>query len=246
MLLGLCACGVGSTATPTTPVDLQGAWELVEGHGPGGEVPIFDGARISLVVAATQVSGTSACNQYGGTVAIAGDQVQFSGLAVTEMACAEPIMASEAAFWEAFGGVTAAVRDGDSLTLGGPEAELRWELQPPVPVAELVDTPWRLETLVTGDAAQSVIGQPTLELGPNGALAATTGCRTLTGAYVVSGDEVHVTQLQADGSCDAGIAAQNDHVLNVIEGSFRVAIAGRQLTLTGDGGLGLVYRAAEE
>ena len=242
----LAACTAGVSPSPSAqPLDLQGAWLLVSGDGPNGAVPMVNGSRITMVVDGNQVSGQSACNHYGGMVAIAGDQVRFDGMAVTEMACAEPIMASEAAFWEAFAGVTAAVRDEDELTLGGPDVELHFELQPPVPVADLVDTQWLLDSLFSGDAVQSVDGQPTLTLSSDGSLAATTGCRELTGRYVVVGDVVDTPELAADGDCGPALAAQNDHVLSVIEGGFTVRVDGQQLTLTGDGGLGLIYRATD-
>ena len=242
----LAACSAGASPSPSArPLDLQGAWLLVSGDGPNGAVPVVHGSRITMVVDGKQVSGQSACNHYGGTVAIAGDQVRFDGMAVTEMACAEPIMASEAAFWEAFAGVTAAVRDEDELTLGGPEVELRFELQPPVPVADLVDTEWLLDSLISGDAAQSVDGRPTLTLSSDGSLAATTGCRVLSGRYVVVGDVVDVPELAANGECEPALTAQNDHVLSVIEGGFTVRVDGQQLTLTGDSGLGLIYRATD-
>jgi hypothetical protein len=44
------------------------------------------------------------------------------------------------------------------------------------------------------------------------------------------------------GECPADLAEQDGHIVGVLEG-FRASIDGQQLTLTGDGGEGLIYRA---
>jgi heat shock protein HslJ len=192
-------------------------------------VPIVEGYRITLTLEEDGVGGTAACNLYGGDVEIDGGDWRLGELSWTERGCEPDVMASEQAYLAALTAVDSVARDGEQLVLSGSGAELRFDELPPVPTAELVSTVWELDTLIEGDAASSVLGdQATLELRGDGTLEGSTGCRTLTGTYVVSGDEVVATSLAADA---------------VIGDGFRAAIDGGRLTLTSEGDLGLGYRA---
>ena len=73
------------------------------------------------------MSGRAACNSYGGDVVVENGDVKFGPLAMTEMACDEAIMASEAAYAAALPEVRAATLAGDQLTLTGPGVELVYE-----------------------------------------------------------------------------------------------------------------------
>ena len=242
------ACSAGSSPSPSAvaPAGLLGSWVLVEGTGPGGDVVIVDGYRITLEIEGPEVGGTSACNHYFGRIAVVGDALRVDELGGTEMACEPAVMASESAYWVALGAVIRWTRDGDSLTLTGPDATLTYELLEPVPDAAMVDTVWVLDTLISGDAASSVEARTTLELGSDGTLAGSTGCRDLTGRYVINGDQVVVTDLAAHGECSAELTGQDDHVISVLEGEFTVRVEGSRLTLGAAGNLGLSYTAELE
>lgn len=245
LLLASAGCSVGGSPSPSggDPAALFGSWVLVAGTGPSGEIPIIDGARITLEIEGSEVGGTSACNHYFGRMAVAGGQLQFNELGGTEMACEPEVMASESAYWAALGDVSRWTRDGDTLVLSGTNAMLTYELLQPVPDAAMVDTVWLLDTLISGDAASSVHGQATLELGSDGTVAGSTGCRTFTGRYVISGDEVVVTELAMAGECSAELASQDDHVVSVLGDGFTVQVDGNRLMLGASGNLGLGYTA---
>ncbi|MEX1178473.1 MAG: META domain-containing protein [Nitriliruptor sp.] len=147
--------------------------------------------------------------------------------------------------------------------LTGPEVRLEYSSLPPVPTAELTATTWVLDGLVTGtgpdasfSSAATGADEATLQLAPDGTVEASTGCRTFTGEWVGTGDEVMLTtfgqrddspNVAEDGttSCDEAVVAQEDQVLSVLGDGFRAEVDGQQLTLTSRDGLGLVYRAAE-
>lgn len=239
-----CARG-GGTPSPSAvdPSALLGSWILVEGTGPDGEVPIVDGARITLDIAGAEVGGTSACNHYFGRLAVSESELRIDQLGGTEMACQPDVMASEAAYWAALGGVTRWKRDGDTLTLSGPNATLTYGLLPPVPDADMVDVVWVLDTLISGDAASSVEGGPTLELRSDGTVVGSTGCRGFTGRYQIAGDEVVMTDFGMNGECSAELAAQDSHVVTVLGDGFTVQVDGNRLTLGASGNQGLGYMA---
>jgi len=236
------ACG-GNPASPSpgsgaSPV---GSWVLQAGSGPDGPIPLVDGYRITLRISGRSIGGTSACNSYGGTIAFAGSAVRISDLMGTLKGCAPEVMDSEAAFTAALVTVVGWSRDGDILTLGGPRAELTFALLQPVAVEDFVDTAWVLDTLIRGAATSPAEGEATLELRPDGSLVGSTGCRILTGTYVINADEVGLTRFMADGDCPAELQAQDGHVVTVLGDGFTAEVADGRLTLTSTGNLGLSY-----
>jgi heat shock protein HslJ len=227
---------------------LDGEWQLQNGTNQGAAIPIPPGSRITLVIDGVDVGGISACNHYGGTIAIDGTTIAISALSMTEMACIDDgVMAAEAAYLAALPRVTSAARTGNSLVLRGPQVELRFALVVPVPDAALLGTTWVLDSLISGEAVSSTSGDlATLKLTADGTLAASTGCREVTGQFTVSGTQVQVTLDPYDlFGCADPVGAQDAHVLGVLGAAdgFSVAINGNSMTLSaGDRGLG--YRAA--
>ncbi len=225
------------------PIDAAGEWRLDHGTNAGAAVPIVPGADITFIVDGSTISGRSACNSYGGQVVVKDGQVRFGDMMMTEMACEEPVMASESAYHAALGKVNAATRQGDTLTLLGPEVELVFVRVPPPPAAELIDTPWILDSIISGDAVSSVVGDPAeLRLSADGSMTGTTGCRAFGARYAITGDVVTVTDLVVDSiACPPTTSAQDATVIAVLEGGFRATVKGQALTISGRDGEGLGY-----
>lgn len=243
LLLAACSLLPGAVS-----VALDGEWQLQAGNNQGAAIPIVAGSRITLKIDGADVGGIAACNHYGGTLAVDGTTIRVSALSMTEMACQDDVMASEAAYLDALPRVTAAARSGNSLVLSGPQVELHFAIVPPVPNAALVGPAWVLDSLISGEAVSSISGdEATLQLHANGTLTASTGCRTVSGHYSISGALVEVTLDPYDlFGCAGDVAAQDVQVLAVIGDGFTVAIQGNSTTLTaGDQGLGYRVRAAE-
>jgi heat shock protein HslJ len=73
---------------------------------------------------------------------------------------------------------------------------------------------------------------------------ATTGCRTVTGTWLVEAGGLIIDDLLADGAeCPADVGRQDAHVIAVLQGGPAVDVREDQLTLAGPDGRGLVYRA---
>lgn len=231
------ACGLG----PVT--DLDGEWILQRGTVGGDALQLVEGARVSLRVEGSEVGGSAACNQYGGEMNRDGDRITIGALSMTEMGCAEPIMALETAYLDGLSGVDTARRDADRLRLTGPATELDFTLLQRTPDADPVGTQWRLDSLITGDAVSSVFGEATLLLADDGTVSGSTGCRSFGGTYTLEGDELVIADLVvAMRACDEQSAAQDGQILGLLEGPLRVTVSGDRLTLMGDAN-GLDYRA---
>jgi len=250
LVVVLAACGQSSSTPRAEPGDgdPQGDWQLVEGTVNGQAVPILEDHRITLTLEGSRVAGTAACNGYGGTLRVEGRRLRIEDLAQTAMACVdEAAMTAEAIYISGLANAESIGLDGDELLIQGPGVELRFvELAPP-PTAELIDTVWMLETLVTGDVASSVAGEPaTLELRADGTLHGSTGCREFDGTWLEQGDEIVTPSLVTDDrACPPELQDADAHVLSVIGDGFRATVDGGQLTLTDMGGAGLVYQASE-
>ena len=245
--IALSACGATATApTDVGMVDVTGDWQLAAGTVDGGPFRIVKDSPITMTVSGTHIGGRAACNAYGGEIVLDGGLVKFGLMSMTEMACREPVMAAEAAYVAALARIVGAARDGDRLVLTGPNVELDFDPLAPQPIAALVGTDWVLESLVKGDVASSVAGEPaTLRLEHAGTFKGSTGCRTFSGRWVTAEGGITPTDFGMDQiECPPDLAAQDRHVTGVLEG-FRASIDGRILTLTGRDGNGLIYTTAD-
>jgi heat shock protein HslJ len=230
--------GTAGSPVPDPATTADGEWQLVSG------APLVEGFPVTLTIEGREAGGRAACNSFSAEVSVDAGTIGFAGVGQTEMACEPAVMDAESTFLSVLQVVESYQVTGGVLTLTGPGVELVLEPVTPVPTAELVGTSWVLETLVEGDAASSVMGEPsTLLLTADGSLEATTGCRAITGRWIEGDGVIVVTEMVAEGECPQELTPQDSHVVTVLEGDIGAAIDGDTLTLTSMGGDGLVYRA---
>jgi heat shock protein HslJ len=224
--------------------DVYGSWQLTSGSVDGQPIPIVDSHPITLSIGLDAVGGTAACNSYfyAGSLPVG----EGFGFGVTEMACSPlEVMESEAAYLSALARVEmGAAEDGLLLVGQGGEVELHFKVLEPVPTADLLKTVWALDGLIQGDTVTSVSGErATLELFSDGSFIGSTGCRDISGSYIVTGAEVQFTNWRAFGECPSELATQDSRVISALEGGFRVEIEEDQMTTWVAGDEGLIYRA---
>ncbi|MGY2129875.1 META domain-containing protein [Blastococcus sp. SYSU DS0617] len=242
-VLALAACGPDAVAGGAA-ADVEGEWQLTGGTAGGTELPAPPGPRATLELAGDEARGTAFCNRWFATVRLEGDALSLEGIGRTEMGCEPEVMAAESAYVAALAAVDTRTVDGDELVLTGDDVELRFRPVPAVPDSPLVGTSWVLESLVDGETASSVLGEPLLELAPDGTATGTTGCTAWASTWRRSGDVLALDPLPGIGcDADAPLAAQDGHVTAVLEAGPGVAVDGDRLILTADDGRGLVYRA---
>lgn len=241
-VLALAACGTQAGAGGGT-ADVEGGWQLTGGTADGTELPAPPGTQATLELAGDEARGTAFCNSWFATVRLDGSAFALEGIGQTEMGCAPEVMAAESAYLAALGGVrTSAVR-GDELVLTGDGVELRFSRVVPVPDAPLAGTRWVLDTLVDGETASSVLGEARLDLAPDGALTASTGCRSIGGSWRSEGDSLVVDAAYDTFGCPPPADRQDVHVLGVLFARPVATIDGDRLTLTAPDGRGLGYSA---
>ena len=221
--------------------EMYGAWQLNSGVVDGMPVLLLDTHPITLTIDEDGVGGTAACNHYG--------LDPTGGFSVTEMACfPTEVMELESTYLAALDRVEEGVVEDGLLLVArgetGSEVELQFVALDPVPTADLLGTVWVLDSLVNGETVSSVSGErATLELFSDGSFIGSTGCRTISGSYVVTGAEVQFTEFGASGDCPDDLADQDSQVISVLEGGFRVEIDGDQMLVGTQELEALIYRA---
>jgi len=121
----LAACadpGEEGASDPTT-----NAWVLEAGTLDGADIPIVEGYPITLIFAEPEgtAGGKSACNQWFGGYTLSGNELTFTDIGGTLMACTdEGVMDSETAFLDAMGLVELFTVDGNELNLTGVDVDL--------------------------------------------------------------------------------------------------------------------------
>jgi putative lipoprotein len=109
--LVLSACG-------SPEKSLQGTWTLTA-YGPqGATTPVAPNSQATITFNEDgTLTGNSGCNGFGGSYKVDGDQITFSGLVSTLMACEEPLMTQEGSVFKVLDGTASYKIDGDALTL---------------------------------------------------------------------------------------------------------------------------------
>jgi heat shock protein HslJ len=244
-VLLLVACGDGDEGGTAPPAPVRGEWQLAEGTADGAALLVPPGIGATLLLDDGEATGRSFCNHYMATYTSDGEALTFDGIGGTEMGCDPDVMAAESAYLRALGSVQKARVDGEGLVLSGDGVELRFVPVAPVPDSPLEGTRWVLDTLIDGETASTTLGEPAvLQLDPDRTVTASTGCRSVTGTWLLEDDALVIDDLLAGAEpCPPDVATQDEHVVAVLESGPQVEIVEDRLTLTGSAGRGLSYRA---
>ncbi|MGH2700923.1 MAG: META domain-containing protein [Actinomycetota bacterium] len=248
--IAISACG-SETIRPqggtTGSVSYGGVWKLQSGTGPLGEVPLEEGWDISIEMAKGRVEGRAACNSYGGRVTISGSSIKVRRFSINQMGCSPAVSRSEQTYVAALLEVDTIARNGETLTLSGPQVELNFREVARPPTEELLAATWHLESLIEGrgpSGTASAAHPAKLRLFEDGTFTGTTGCSGLSGEWIESLDEVLFTTVSSRGKCSEDLLAQDNHVGGVLGDGFTATIEGQELTVFASrGDLGLIYRA---
>ena len=247
--VALAACG-GPTAAPSTspdssadpPAGLEGRTFL--STASSGHV-LVAGSQVRITFQGGSVSISAGCNSMSGAYQVVDGRLQTDQMAMTEMACAEPLMAQDT--WIASFVAGAGVRlDGDTLTLGKDGDTLtlvdRVVSDPDRPLA---GTRWVVDGIVSGGSVGSV---------PQGVTAALTfsddrvdveaGCNRGAGGVQIGAGTITFGPIALTKMACAGQAMLvEDAVTTALSGEVTYSIEAGTLMLEA-GGRGLVLRAA--
>ncbi|WP_257276125.1 MULTISPECIES: META domain-containing protein [unclassified Endozoicomonas] len=117
----LAACTTPDKSVVVTPTDVEGkTWVL---HSLNGAPPV-NGKRVTLEFQSAsskdgQISGRGPCNGYFGSYTMQQDELQFGRVGSTMMACPEPYMKQEMAYFKGLQQVDTMTSNGLVMTLKG-------------------------------------------------------------------------------------------------------------------------------
>jgi heat shock protein HslJ len=235
----------GSTTTPSSGLDLDGrtflSTKVTENDAPKALVA---GSRIRLSFADGLISVSAGCNTTGGgEYRVVDGALVTAAMAMTEMACVDPLMAQDDWMLAFLGKHPAITLDGDTLTLTTDTTEIEMlDREVTDPDRQLVGTEWVGTTIIDGGTASSVSEDEVVRLvfGADGKVAGKTGCNQGSAPYMVDGSTITFGAFMLTKmACDAGPAGVESHVLSVLDGDTEFSIEAGSLTImNGDIGLG--------
>lgn len=199
----LSIASVGSVAAADAPSDApiptdsaEGiTWQLQQQLVDGALAPVPDGVEVTLLLEAGHAGGSGGCNTYSGSYTLDGSAITFGPLASTMMACEEPAMSVESAYfanlaltatWFSDGGsLTFQDADGQSTLVFGPAPEA-------LPTDGLEGITWQLvEHIVGGDAVAAVPeGVVATLILQGGSAGGSGGCNSFTAGYTLDGESL--------------------------------------------------------
>ncbi len=141
------------TACTASTSSLEGAWQLETGTFDGMPIPMVASHPIAMTLEGDQITGTAACNGYGGTFQVSGGLFSITEFAITEMACSPAeVMTSERVYINALFNVEKAETISGKLVMSGSRTEMVFTELQPVPTADLTGV---LDSLIQDDTVSS-------------------------------------------------------------------------------------------
>ena len=252
MAVGACSSGPGAstgasasasaTTGPATVDALAGRTFLFTGATGRDLAP---GSTVRLSFEETRVGATAGCNQMNGEYEIVDGALKVGPMAMTEMACEQPLMDQDAWLASFLDGASATL-DGDTLTLTKDGTALALQDEEVAnPDRPLEGTNWVVTGVVSGDAVSSVPADAHAGLRFDAStVAVQTGCNSGSGGYQSTDSTITFGPIAMTlKSCtDEGIAALEQAVTSVLQGEASYTIDADTLTIT-NGTNGLVLTA---
>lgn len=208
-----------------------------------GAAPVPDTTITAEFTEDGQVGGSAGCNSYSGPYTVSGSSIKFAeSMATTLMACDEPVMEQEEAYFQALAATTSFAVNGEQLTFtdaGGKEL-VTYKAQS----QNLEGTSWQAISYNNGkQAVTSVLAgtELTADFGADGSLSGSAGCNQYSGQYEIDGNKITIgplasTEMYCEGP--AGVMDQESQFLAALQSAATYKIEGNRLELrTQDGAL---------
>jgi heat shock protein HslJ len=190
-----------------------------------------------------RVSGTSGCNNYNTSYEMSGNQLTFSEpIALTMMACPEPVMEQEREYMEALAGAATFEVSGDQLILKNANGA---ELASFIAVDQsLGGTSWQVISYNNGKGGVTslIIGTKiTANFGEDNKLTGIGGCNSYFADYEIDGEKISIGPAGAtEMAClePEGVMEQEQQYLAAIQTAATYKIEGLNMEMrTADGAM---------
>ncbi|MFO7548291.1 MAG: META domain-containing protein [Acidimicrobiia bacterium] len=200
------------------------SWKVTELDLGRGLVPAMPHTRITLGYEDGRIGGSGGCNRYFGGVEAGDDgSLRILGVGSTRMACLEPIMAQEQAFFDLLGRVDAVAQEEGRLELLAAGTTV-------LVFAELSGSPegeWRLwgynngrQAIVTVDVGAEITAR--IE---DGTISGSGGCNRYRAPCVIDGEAIEIgSAVTTRMACSPSVMEQEARFFGLLAEarSFRV------------------------
>lgn len=212
----------------------------------GFELPV--GSALRLTFDGLRLQMTGGCNTGTADYDVVDGLLQIRSMAVTEMACEQPLMDLDAAVIDLLAGGPTVKVQGDELTLvdGGRMLQLV-DRQVQAPDRPLEGTLWVVHTVITGDTTSGGFGGATATvLFSDGSAMVNGGCNTGSAGATVGESTIEFGLLGLTKmACPQPTMELEFMVAVVLQGTVTYRIVSDELTLL-NGDNGLVLSAAAD
>jgi heat shock protein HslJ len=195
---------------------------------------LVPGTQIRLSFTDGQVGAQAGCNSLGAPYEVVDDHLVIGGgLSMTEMGCDAERHAQDEWLADLLGAGPVIAVESDELTLTSTDATVRLlDRRVADPDRPLTGTRWRVDTVLSGDAASSVpdAGAVTLEIGDDALTATSAGCASVVVGMQVDGDRLHFGPASVDDVACPPPWASVLEVLGTGEATWSITAA--RLTIT--------------
>ncbi len=192
-----------------------------------------------------QLSGNTSCNAFSGSYSLTGEELTAGQMAVTMMACPEPLNELERRFL----GILADTADisfnsEGLLVITGQNGE-SLIAKPTAETVELAGTNWTIRSIAGESVPEGA--RAALNFSADGMLTGSAGCNSLSGGYGLSGDRLTASQLAVTMmACPEPLMSLERKMLEILDGEAAVSInANGLLSVAAASGDAIVAEAAE-
>lgn len=235
---------VGATA------ELEGVtWQLIA-YIDGNGMLSMPGADSTITMQNGEASGQSGCNMFFAPYTLAGDQLSFGPAGSTEMACDEPAMNQEQAFFANLAQIASYQIVANQLHMADADGAVLMAFEPQKQTP-LTGTLWQVVSVNNGQQAVTGVISGTLltaTFQEDGTIFGSGGCNNYSGGYTVEGDAIQIGPLAMTMMfCPEpeGVMEQEMAFSAALESAATFSIQGDMLELrTADSALAVSFVAA--
>ncbi len=233
---------MNSPVNPTTNTILDGTqWNLnTLIDSTGASMGALPNVTATLEFKAGRATGKGSCNNYFTSYTQADDQLTFTGVGSTRMACQPDVMAQETAFFNALNTTASFAITGEQLNLRDKVGKVLATFDRNIPLS-LSGREWRMMFVNNGKggAVSAVIGsEVTATFGDDGNVSGNGGCNGYSATYNVEGDalkiEAAISTLKA--CADNEVTQQEQQFFAALTNVTTYRISGMKLELRDGGG----------